>query len=138
MPVKRSLLLGLVLALLFQMPAAAMMSPLNRDCCGGLMTVKDAVTAASCREDQDLERHGCADSTTHFEPVRGVTADHADQMPSCASCDGDCAGAVSPVIFPDVRAARIIRVSLVPMRHQATPYSSQARRCLERPPRSAL
>jgi hypothetical protein len=135
---KRLPVICLVLALVLQVSAAAMRSSMLHRDCGGLMAVTDAITAMTCCDDQAPDRRivtgpsGCAESGSV------ITGTQAAATPLCSACAGDCAGASSPVVLPEVKAAPRITASFVPLQLEVSLRLSQVSHRLERPPRAAL
>ena len=127
-----------VLALFFQASAAASMSSMAHGCCGGLMAAADAITAARCCADQNVDRRAgtfAADCADHDPGVKPALAEHSL---SCSSCTGDCAGVGSPIVNSEATAVSGVAAPFVPLRLQVALKLPQASFRLERPPRDTL
>jgi len=127
-----------VLALFFQVSATASISSMAHGCCGGLMAAADAITAARCCVDQDVDRGAgtlagdCADHDPGVKPTL------AEDSLSCSSCTGDCAGVGSPIVNSEATAVTGVAAPFVPLRLQVALKLPQASFRLERPPRDTL
>jgi hypothetical protein len=127
-----------VLALFFQVSAAASASSMAHGCCGGLMATADAITVAHCCADQSVDRHAGTPAADCADHDPGVKSTLGEDSLSCSSCTGDCAGAGSPIVDSEATAVTGVAAPFVPLRQQVALKLPQASFRLERPPRDTL
>jgi hypothetical protein len=102
------------------------------------MAAADAITAARCCTDQNVDRRAGTFAADCADHDLGVKPALAEDSLSCSSCTGGCAGVGSPIVNSEGTALSGVAAPSVPLHLQVALKLPQASFRLERPPRDTL